>query len=101
MINADTINDYLEWRQEKTNIIRYSGDEAVSPEAWVEEILMSEARDRLNLIKDLLESEDLDPLEVATKIHSLVYDPIEELHDDTGLVHDGPPHDMPEDDTEL
>jgi hypothetical protein len=82
MINADTINDYLEWRQEKANQLRYYGEAAVSPENWIEEILMSEARDRINLIKDLLESEDLDPLEVATKIHSLVYDPIEDLHDD-------------------
>ena len=101
MINADTINDYLEWRQTKLNELRYAGEDVVSPENWIEEILMSEARDRINLIKDLLESKDLDPLEVATKIHSLVYDPIEELHDNTGLVHNGPPYDMSEDDTEL
>jgi len=86
MINADTINDYLEWRQTKLNELRYAGEDVVSPENWIEEILMSEARDRINLIKDFLESDDLDPLEVATRIHSLVYDPIEELHDDTGLV---------------
>jgi len=86
MINADTINEYLEWRQEKANQVNYYREDAMSPEAWIKEILMSEAHDRINLIKDLLESEDLDPIEVATKIHSLVYDPIEELHDDSGLV---------------
>ncbi len=86
MINADTINEYLAWRQEKSNQVNYYREDAMSPEAWIKEIIMSEASDRINLIKDLLESdEELDPIELANKIHSLVYDPLEELNVKAGL----------------
>lgn len=87
MNNAEMINEYLEWRQAKANNIRYYGESELSPENWIAETIMSEARDRINLIKDLLESNvELDPVELANKIHSLVYDPLEELIEtETGL----------------
>jgi len=86
MSNAEMINGYLEWRQEKVNQLRYSGEEQLSPEAWIQETLMSDALVRINLIKDLLESSSLDVLEIANAIHSLVYDdlskPIEDEEDE-------------------
>lgn len=87
MNNAEMINEYLEWRNNKANNIRYYGEMELSPEHWIKETIMSEAADRINLIKDLLESDvELDPVELANKIHSLVYDPLEELIEtETGL----------------
>jgi hypothetical protein len=76
MNETQMIENYILWRNEKlVNPPTYS------PQEWAQDIIMSEANARLNLIKDLLETEDLDPIDVATKIHSLVYDPLEELHD--------------------
>lgn len=77
MSEIKMIEDYLAWKHAKlidppTN----------SPQEWAQEVIMSEANARLNLIKDMLESNpDIDPIEVASKIHSLVYDPLEELYD--------------------
>lgn len=77
MSETEMIENYILWRNEKlVNPPTYS------PQEWAQDIIMSEANARINLIKDLLESgEDLDPVDLATKIHGLVYDPLEELHD--------------------
>lgn len=86
MSNAEMINGYLEWRQDKANQFRYSGEEQLSPEAWIQETLMSDALVRINLIKDLLETSSLDPLEMANAIHSLVYEDINKpIEDDEEL----------------
>jgi hypothetical protein len=78
------IEDYLMWRRDKELYPpRYSAEE------WVNELIMSEANVRINLIKDLLERNDLDPVELATAIHELVYDDIGDLYDDAGMVSDG------------
>lgn len=77
MSNVDIINGYLEWRQEKVNQLRYSGEDELSPEKWVQETLMSDALVRINLIKDVLERTEPDPLELASIIHSLVYDDLD------------------------
>lgn len=77
MSNVDVINGYLEWRQEKVNQLRYSGEDELSPEKWVQETLMSDALVRINLIKDVLERTEPDPLELASIIHSLVYDDLD------------------------
>ena len=77
MSETKMIEDYLAWKQAKL-----IDPPTYSPQEWAQEIVMSEANARLNLIKDLLESgEDLDPVDLATKIQGLVYDPLEELHD--------------------
>ena len=78
MSNVKMINDYLEWRQAKANQMRYLGEEEFSPERWVEETLMSDALVRINLIKDVLEKTNPDPLELANIIHALVYDNLNE-----------------------
>ncbi len=87
MNNASMINEYLEWRQNKANQMRYFGENEFSPENWIQETLMSEAYARINAIKDLLEDNpELDPVELASEIHSLVYDPLEEvIEPETGL----------------
>lgn len=77
MSNVDMINGYLEWRQEKVNQLRYSGEDELSPEKWVQETLMSDALVRINLIKDVLERTEPDPLELASIIHALVYDDLD------------------------
>lgn len=77
MSNVDMINGYLEWRQEKVNQLRYSGEDEISPEKWVQETLMSDALARINLIKDVLERTEPDPLELASIIHALVYDDLD------------------------
>jgi hypothetical protein len=76
MSETEMIENYILWRNEKL-----MNPPTFSPQEWAQEIIMSEANARLNLIKDLLETEDLDPLDVANKIQSLVYDPLGELHD--------------------
>lgn len=76
MSETKMIEDYLAWKQAKL-----IDPPTFSPQEWAQEIIMSEANARLNLIKDLLETEDLDPLDVATRLHGLVYDPLGELHD--------------------
>ena len=77
MSNVDMINGYLEWRQEKVNQLRYSGEDELSPEKWFQETLMSDALVRINLIKDVLEKTEPDPLELASIIHALVYDDLD------------------------
>ena len=57
-----------------------------SPLEWANDVIMSEARVRIDLLKDLLESDqELEPVELANKVHRIVYDPIEELMADGGL----------------
>lgn len=82
MDKALMINEYLEWRQNKTNELRYSGDDILSPETWLQEVIMSESYARMNILKDLLENEALEPLELANRIHDIVYQPLEELMND-------------------
>ena len=67
------IENYLSWKREKDMY-----PPQWTPEQWAEELLMSEARVRINLLKDLLET-DLDPVEFAVKAQSIVYDPLEDL----------------------
>lgn len=78
MNKAQMVNEYIEWRQNKANQFRYSGEDEFSPEVWIQETLMSDALVRINLIKDVLEKTDPDPLELANVIHALVYDSIDE-----------------------
>lgn len=78
MNKAEMVTEYLEWRQNKANQMRYSGEDEFSPEKWIEETLMSDALVRINLIKDVLEKTEPDPLELANIIHALVYDSIDE-----------------------
>jgi hypothetical protein len=67
------IENYLSWKREKDMY-----PPQWTPEQWAEELLMSEARVRINILKDLLET-DLDPIEFAVKVQSIVYDPLEDL----------------------
>lgn len=72
MIDPNTINEYLDWLRDKRNYPPQG-----TPEEWIEELLMSEARDRLNLIKDLFESETAKP--TLDKINHLVYADYKEI----------------------
>jgi hypothetical protein len=74
MNKAEMVTEYLHWRNNKANQFRYSGEDEFSPEAWIQETLMSDALVRINLIKDVLERTDPDPIELASIIHALVYD---------------------------
>ena len=73
MSNTTMIESYLSWKREKDMY-----PPQWTPEQWAEELLMSEARVRINLLKDLLET-DLDPVEFAVKAQAIVYDPLEDL----------------------
>ena len=73
MSNTKMIENYLSWKREKDMY-----PPQWTPEQWAEELLMSEARVRINLLKDLLET-DLDPVEFAVKAQAIVYDPLEDL----------------------
>ena len=73
MSNTKMIENYLSWKREKDMY-----PPQWTPEQWAEEVLMSEARVRINLLKDLLETE-LDPVEFAVKAQCIVYDPLEDL----------------------
>ena len=73
MSNTTMIENYLSWKREKDMY-----PPQWTPEQWAEELIMSEARVRINLLKDLLET-DLDPVEFAVKAQSIVYDPLEDL----------------------
>lgn len=73
MSNTKMIENYLSWKREKDMY-----PPQWTPEQWAEELIMSEARVRINLLKDLLET-DLDPVEFAVKAQSIVYDPLEDL----------------------
>lgn len=75
MINTKMIEDYLLWKRDK---------ELYPPQwtaaEWAADVIMSEARVRIDLIKDLLENgEEIEPVEFANQVHRIVYDPIEEL----------------------
>jgi len=72
MIEASVINEYLDWLRDKKNY-----PPTGSPEEWVEEMLMSEARDRLGLIKDLFESDTTKP--TLDIIKHLVYADCKEI----------------------
>ena len=73
MSNTRMIENYLSWKREKDMY-----PPQWTPEQWAEELIMSEARVRINLLKDLLET-DLDPVEFAVKAQAIVYDPLEDL----------------------
>lgn len=82
MSKAEMVNEYLEWRQEKVNKLRFGETEDLySPESWIKETIMSEANDRINLIKDWLEA-DIDPVEFAVRVQSIIYDPLEKSKQD-------------------
>jgi hypothetical protein len=85
MINTKMIEGYLLWKRDKELY-----PPQWTPEDWAADVIMSEARVRIDLIKDLLEhSGDVDPVEFANEVHRIVYDPLEELmNGDTGLVPD-------------
>lgn len=75
MINTNMIEAYLVWKRDKELY-----PPQWTPEDWAKDVIMSEARVRIDLIKDLLEnSDDLDPVEFANEVHKIVYDPLEEL----------------------
>ena len=77
MNKVEMINEYIEWRTDKLNNLRYAGDDQLSPEVWIQETIMSDALVRINLIKDILERTEPDPLELASIIHALVYDDLD------------------------
>ena len=83
MINTNMIESYLVWKRDKELY-----PPQWTPEDWAKDVIMSEARVRIDLIKDLLEnSDDLDPLEFANEVHKIVYEPLEELmNDDVRVV---------------
>lgn len=83
MINTGMIENYLLWKRDKELY-----PPQWTPEDWAADVIMSEARVRIDLIKDLLETgEELDPAEFAVHVFRIVYDPLEELiNGDTGLV---------------
>lgn len=95
MINTDMIQNYLLWKRDKELY-----PPQWTPEDWASDVIMSEARVRIDLIKDLLEnSPELDPLEFANEVHRIVYDPLQELmNGDTGLVSDEPASDLHQED---
>lgn len=77
------IEDYLLWKRDKELY-----PPQWTPLEWAQDVIMSEARVRIDLIKDFLESNfDAEeyPIEFQNTIHSLTYDPIEELMSDGGL----------------
>lgn len=75
MINTNMIEAYLVWKRDKELY-----PPQWTPEDWAKDVIMSEARVRIDLIKDLLEnSDDLDPVEFANEVHKIVYEPLEEL----------------------
>lgn len=73
MINTNMIEAYLLWKRDKELY-----PPSWSPEEWAADVIKGEARVRINLLKDLLET-DLDPVEFAVKAQSIVYDPLEDL----------------------
>ena len=83
MINTNMIESYLIWKRDKELY-----PPQWTPEDWAKDVIMSEARVRIDLIKDLLEnSDDLDPVEFANEVHKIVYEPLEELmNDDVRVV---------------
>ena len=83
MINTNMIESYLIWKRDKELY-----PPQWTPEDWAKDVIMSEARVRIDLIKDLLEnSGDLDPVEFANEVHKIVYEPLEELmNDDVRVV---------------
>ena len=85
MINTNMIESYLIWKRDKELY-----PPQWTPEDWAKDVIMSEARVRIDLIKDLLEnSGDLDPVEFANEVHKIVYEPLEELmNGDVRMVSD-------------
>ncbi len=81
MDSTKMIEDYLDWKRSKELY-----PPQWTPLEWAQDVIMSEARVRIDLLKDLLEnSPELEPTEVANQVHRIVYDPIEELMADGGL----------------
>jgi hypothetical protein len=75
MINTGMIENYLLWKRDKELY-----PPQWTPEDWAADVIMSEARVRIDLIKDLLENNpELDPVEFANEVHKIVYDPLEEI----------------------
>jgi hypothetical protein len=73
MSNTTMIENYLSWKREKDMY-----PPTWTPEQWAEELLMSEARVRINLIADYLLGLD-EPMDGLVKIQEFVFDPIELL----------------------
>jgi hypothetical protein len=75
MINTKMVENYLLWKRDKELY-----PPQWTPEDWAADVIMSEARVRIDLIKDLLENNpELDPVEFANEVHKIVYDPLEEI----------------------
>lgn len=80
MNDVKMIENYLMWKRD-----RELYPPQWTPEEWADELLKSEARVRINLIKDLYENshnKELDPIEFSNEVCKLVYDPLEELMDE-------------------
>jgi hypothetical protein len=81
MDNTRAIEDYLDWKRSKDLY-----PPTWSPIEWANEVIMSEARVRIDILKDLLEGNpELEPIELANQVHRIVYDPIGGLMADGGL----------------
>ena len=78
MSNTTMIENYLSWKREKDMY-----PPQWTPEQWAEELLMSEARVRINMLKDLYEKchdkDDIDPMWFANEVSKTIYDPLENL----------------------
>lgn len=75
MSKADMVNDYLLWKRDKD---LYPPQH--TPEEWAYDLILSDSHARMNLIRNLAESQpDLDPLEFANEVLKYVHDPLEEL----------------------
>jgi hypothetical protein len=89
------IENYLLWKRDKELY-----PPQWTPEDWAADVIMSEARVRIDLIKDLLEnSGDVEPVEFANEVHRIVYDPLEELiNGDVRVVPDESASDLHQED---
>ena len=78
MINTNMIEAYLIWKRDKELY-----PPQWTPEDWAKDVIMSEARVRIDLIKDLYEkchdNDDIDPMWFANEVSKIVYEPLEEL----------------------
>ncbi len=78
--SVKAVNEYILWRRD-----REMYPPRLSPEEWIEDVLKSEARVRLNLLSDYLLTIEQPDSEALLKIHELVFDPLEVIVDDAGV----------------
>ena len=81
MDSTKMIEDYLDWKRSKELY-----PPQWTPLEWAQDVIMSEANVRINLLKDMLEAHpEMGLVELAHQVRAIAYDPIEELMADGGL----------------